>query len=398
MRVHQQVVAIVVSMVAVGGEVWGANRKTKNGKKNPTTEVPAMVGGCRANFAFWIKNKLDVALYAQSSTTSHGTLDVPGCNNCKVDKTCTYSNCMNIPPNGTQYFDTKDSSACQGVEGKFIYGPSNSTYTAQTGLESIELHYKDGGGPNGKLIHTQQFNMISNPTGYEFGQTIAPGSCPNPRSCVETFTVEIIKSPPVPDSVKEYDGSWASIASGGTVGISAGTSWTNEQSSSIGTSFESGFTEGVSAKFGVTKVTAGASQEMGKTSSDTISQSNSGSYGVSCDSNPCNGRLYQWQTAAEYIEGPTQIVKSCFFTCVPDTTHPGPQCPYGFCASDGCQCCNAVWIKDNNNPTDNRLAPSAGGTCKSTCKANTVRCSNDEECCTGTCNIGGSLPTGGTCQ
>ena len=39
MRVHQQVVAIVVSMAAVGGEVWGGNRKTtKNGKKTkPST-------------------------------------------------------------------------------------------------------------------------------------------------------------------------------------------------------------------------------------------------------------------------------------------------------------------------------------------------------------------------
>jgi len=343
---------------------------------------------------------LDVALYAHSSKTVHGTLDVPGCGKqCKVDESCTYSNCMNIPPNGTQIFKTKDSSPCQGVEGTFTYGPSNAAYTAQTGLESIELHYKDGGGPHGKVIATQQFKY-SNPTGYEFGPTTAP-ICSNPKSCFEKFTVEIIKSPPTPepDSVKEYTGSWAPIASDGTVGISAGTSWTNEQSSSIGTSFEYGFTEGVSTKFGVsTKVTAGASQEMGKTSSDTISQSNSGSYGVTCNSNECNGRLYQWQTAAEYIKGPRQIVKSCFFTCVPDVTPNGPLCPYGFCASASCQCCNAVWIKDNTNAADNHLAPSAGGTCKQTCKANTVACSNDEECCTGTCNSGGLLPTGGKCQ
>jgi len=375
--------------------VWGGNRKTKNGKKTPTTaptEVPAMVGGCEVDFGFQIFNKLDVALYAHTSITSHGTLDVPDCGTpCKVDKPCTYNNCMNIPPNSTRYFDTSSSSPCQGVEGTFIYGPINSTYTVQTGLESITLNYKDGGGPNGKLIATQQFNMISKPTGYEFGRKIVP-ICSDPRNCLEEFTVEIIKSPPVPDSVKEYNGSWALIASDGTVGISAGTSWTNEQSSSIGTSFEKGFTEEVSTKFGKTKVTAGASQEMGQTSSATISQSNSSSYGVTCTSNPCKGRLYQWQTAAEYREGPTQIVKSCFFRCVPDTTHPGPQCPSGFCASDGCQCCNAVWMKDNTNAADNLLAPSAGGTCSPTCKAYTVACSNDEECCTGTCISGGLLP------
>ena len=215
---------------------------------------------------------------------------------------------------------------------------------------------------------------------------------------MENFTVDV-KPPatPVANNVTEYNGSWASIASGGTVGISAGTSWSKEQSSTIGTSFEKGFTEEVSTKFGkTTKVTAGASQVMGETSSSTISQSNSGSYGVTCTSNECNGRLYQWQTAADYIEGPTQIVKSCFFKCVPLSTPNGPLCPYGFCASESCQCCNAVWMKDNSNPTANHLTLSAGGTCK-TCKANNVACSNDEECCTGTCNKGGLVPTGGTC-
>ena len=72
--------------------------------------VPAMVGGCYVDFQFSITNKLDVALYAISSITSHGYLYMPrgsGCNDCKYDKQCTYNNCMNIPPGGTQYFKTK---------------------------------------------------------------------------------------------------------------------------------------------------------------------------------------------------------------------------------------------------------------------------------------------------
>ena len=100
-----------------------------------------MVGGCYVDFQFSITNKLDVALYAISSITSHGYLYMPrgsGCNDCKYDKQCTYNNCMNIPPGGTQYFKTKKSSPCQGVEGTFIYGPSNAAYTAQTGLNTIE--------------------------------------------------------------------------------------------------------------------------------------------------------------------------------------------------------------------------------------------------------------------
>ena len=96
-----------------------------------------MVGGCYVDFQFSITNKLDVALYAQSSTTSHGYLYVPGCNDCDVDKPCTYNNCMNIPPGGRQHFITSSSSPCQGVEGVFTYGPSNATYTAQTGLDTI---------------------------------------------------------------------------------------------------------------------------------------------------------------------------------------------------------------------------------------------------------------------
>lgn len=369
MRVHQQVVAIVVSMAAVGGEVWGGNRKTKNGKKNPTTaptEVPAMVGGCYVDFEFSITNKLDVPLYAISSKTTHGYLFMGdgACNDCKYDVQCTYNNCMNIPPGGIHYFKTEKSSPCQGVEGTFIYGPSNAAYTAKTGLDTITLNFKDGGGPNGKIIATQQMNTPK-PKGYKFGQNKpTTSSCSNSQHCKENFTVDV-KPPAAPEAanVTEYNGSWGSIASGGTVGISAGTSWTKEQSSTIGTSFESGFTEGVSTKFGETEVTVGASQEMGKSSSDTISQSNSGSYGVTCTSNECNGRLYQWQTAADYSEGPTQIVKSCFFICVPYSTPNGPQCPYGFCASESCECCNAVWMKDNNSPTANHLALSNGGTC-----------------------------------
>ena len=242
--------------------------------------------------------------------------------------------------------------------------------------------------------------MISNPMGYEFGRNKPTSSaCQNSQHCVENFTVEITKSPPtpVPDSVKDYNGSWESIASDATAGISAGTSWTDTESSTYETSFESGFNEEVSTKFGETQVTVGASQEMGKSSSNTISQEHSGSYGSFCTANACNGRLYQWQTLADYIKGPTQIVKSCFFKCVPYSTHNGPLCPYGFCASNSCQCCNAVWMKDNNSPTDNHLELSAGGTCNPKCKANAVACSNNEECCTGKCNKGGLVPTGGTC-
>jgi len=225
----------------------------------------------------------------------------------------------------------------------------------------------------------------------------------NHLKCVITMTVEITASPPTPASVIAYDGSWQLILTHANVVQTAGTSWSNSKSSTIGTSFTHGFTEGVSSKFGTTSVSASASQTWSASSSNTISHTNSGSKVISCGSIPCAGKLYQWQTAAKYTDGSTQIVRSCFFHCVPDSSHNGPECPLNYCETDGCHCCNAVWMLDNNSATANRLPPYAGGTCKAECKPSGVACNlNDVNnciipCCSGTCNSRGIL-TGGTCD
>jgi len=274
------------------------------------------------------------------------------------------------------------------------------------------LSYGDGGGPNGDLTHEQQFTVPTD-KGYEFGKTSnteiednCKDKCDDHANCKICMTVEITGYPPtpIPPSVIAYKGSWKAIGSDVTAGLTAGTSWSNSESSTYGTSFTDGLTEGVASAFGTTKVSAGASQTWAATSSNTISQSNSGSYGVSCSSKPCDGRLYQWQTLGEYTSNPSQIVKSCFFTCVPRSTPNGPLCPYPYCETGSCQCCNAVWMQDNNSAADNHLAPSAGGTCKTkciptgkACNVNDVNDANDIPCCTGRCFSRGILP-GGTCE
>ena len=221
----------------------------------------------------------------------------------------------------------------------------------------------------------------------------------NHLKCEITMTVETTKSPPtpIPPSVIAYKGSWQSIASNGNVAMSSGTSWSNSQSSTYETSFTDGFTEGAGSSFGGASVSVGASQTWSTTSSNTISETNSGSYGISCSSQSCAGRLYQWQMLGEYTSNDSQIVKSCFFTCVPNSTPNGPLCPYPYCETGGCQCCNAVWMQDNNSTTDNHLAPSAGGNCKEGCGGKGVACTYDDECCAGTCNSGGFFP-GGNCS
>jgi len=360
-----------------------------------------LVDGCEIHeFQVQIKNNLDVPLYAKSGNPSEGHLQPVGCNNCEGG-TCNYDGgCWKMNPGTSNSIYATTSTACKGVKGTFTYGPS-AAYTAQTGLDSIVLKYEDGGGPNGDLTHEQQF-IVPTDKGYEFGNTSNTENedkCKDHASCKIYMTVEITASPPtpIPPNVTAYKGSWKAIGSDVTAGLTAGTSWSNSESSTYGTSFTDGLTEGVVSAFGTTKVSASASQSWAATSSNTISQSNSGSYGVSCNSKQCNGRLYQWQTLGEYTSNPSQIVKSCFFTCVPRSTHSGPRCPYPYCETDGCQCCNAVWMQDNNSHRDNHLAPSAGGTCTAGCGKNNVACTYNDECCSGRCNSGGFFP-GGTCE
>lgn len=349
-----------------------------------------VVGGCEIKYLnLYIQNDLDVPLYAISGAPSQGGQDVPGCNGCSKGSTCDYNNCWSVSPGTQNVININDSgSSCQGADGTFTFGPSNPSYTTQTGLESITMHYQDGGGPNGNTNFNLQFNVPS-PKGYTFGQSSPTSVCSNSRKCHVQFEVNAqAPATSAPVSFSDYVGSWKFVASSASVTITAGTSWSDSQSSTYGSSFTAGFTEGTSVKFPPAKVTAGASQTMQSTSSQTIGTSKSGSYGISCGTNTCPGRLYQWSTEASGSDGTTQIVQSCFFQCVASSTPNAPQCPVGFCENSSCQCCNAVWIDGNNSTIDNHLAPSAGGNCTSSCVSPGGRCGEDADCCAGTCEIG----------
>jgi len=357
-------------------------RATCNACPPKPPEPEPIEGGCEIKYLrLNIKNELDVPLYAQYGNPTTGSQDVPGCNGCAKGGTCTYSNCWSVSPGTTNSININSNGGCQGAEGTFTFGPSNPSYTTQTGLKDIVLSYLNGGGSNAQdFKFSQQFN-VPNLKGYTFGDSSPTDTCSNSRKCDMGFTVKAtapVTSAPV--SFKNYNGVWISVGSDVGITLTAGTSWSSSDSSTYSTSFTNGFTEGASVSYGASKVTAGASQTMESTSSNTMTQSNSGSNGITCGTPTCPGQLYQWSSQAVGSDGKNSIVKSCFFTCVPSSSPNGPRCPVGFCENNSCECCNAPWIEGNDSATDNYLAPSAGGTCKPKCAAPEARCTEDDDC------------------
>jgi len=373
-----------------GFKVKYSCRATCNACPPKPPEPEPIVSGCEIKYLkLNIKNELDVTLYAQYGKPETGSQAVPGCNGCDNGETCTYSSCWTVSPGTTNSININSNGGCQGAEGTFTFGPSNPSYTTQTGLKDIVLYYLNGGGGNAKdFTFSQQFN-VPNPKGYAFGDSSPTDTCKNSRKCDMGFTVKATApATSAPISFKNYVGQWNFVGSGVAITVMAGTSWSNSESSTYGTSFTNGFTEGASAKFGPSSVSVGASQTMESTSSNTMTESNSGSTGITCGTPTCTGKLYQWSTHAVGSDGTAQFVQSCFFRCVSSSSPHKPRCPVGFCENNSCQCCNAPWIEGNDSATDNFLAPSAGGTCKPTCSSTNSRCTEDDECCSGVCEIG----------
>jgi len=376
-----------------GFQVKFSCRATCNACPPKPPEPEPMVGGCEIKYlTLNIKNELDVSLYAQYGNPTTGSQDVPGCNECAKGGTCTYNNCWSVSPGTTNSISINSNGGCKGAEGTFTFGPSNPSYTTQTGLKDIVLSYLNGGGSNAQdFKFSQQFN-VPNLKGYTFGDSSPTDTCSNSRKCDMGFTVKAtapVTSAPI--SFKNYNGVWISVGSDVGITLTAGTSWSSSDSSTYSTSFTNGFTEGASVSYGASKVTAGASQTMESTSSNTMTNSNSGSNGITCGTPTCPGVLYQWSSQAVGSDGTNAIVKSCFFTCVPSSSPNGPRCPVGFCENNSCGCCNAPWIEGNDSATDNYLAPSAGGTCKPKCAAAEARCTEDDDCCSGVCEIGSGV-------
>jgi surface protein len=195
----------------------------------------------------------------------------------------------------------------------------------------------------------------------------------------------------------DYNGQWNNVGSNAGQSFTAGASWTQTQSSTYTETFTASLS--VSAEESATfagigeKLSATATSSMSSSAADTLSYAETHSWSYTCQSPICNsGTLFQWIVSATASDGTHQSVQTCNFACVPGTSSvKEPQCPVGYCADNTCQCCNDLWLADDNSPIDNHLMKynGNGGSCTSFCVGNDLPCNADVTCCSGKCSSEG---------
>jgi hypothetical protein len=84
----------------------------------------------------------------------------------------------------------------------------------------------------------------------------------------------------------------------------------------------------------------------------TMTSTNGGSKSVSCETNSCNGAIFQWMMTGSAVNGhyvnkddaPSGKVQQCFFACTASQQQQ-PLCPPDYCGGDdgACQCCTEEW-------------------------------------------------------
>ena len=186
----------------------------------------------------------------------------------------------------------------------------------------------------------------------------------------EQYTVSISEGL----SFSGYTGHWVWIGNGDYT-ITESTTWSQEDSTTVGSSFDTSMKESLSEETDATflgmgeKITMGfeATESFTKSTSATISHSESKTESHSMQVNCPNGNIFQWATYAEpsIPSVGRQTVMSLSFACVPMSLGPyttvQPKCPAGYGSDLSYQCCSGKWSA--NGQDQPYLTPSEGGTC-----------------------------------
>ena len=209
------------------------------------------------------------------------------------------------------------------------------------------------------------------------------------------------------DAFKNYVLGWEEVAVGGSQSLTKVVSWLSSDSgsdsrtSATNHAFTAGISGSIEFKEGFffasskQKITVAASttHSWAKSTASSIERSESlgKSESKTCSTNPCDGRLYQWQISATNADQEVEYVKDCTFACVPHHVPEAPQCPLHYCSSASCQCCTSLdWADSGEHEKLKNLLLSNGCGSKS-CSASGDPCKVNSDCCSNKCNIGPTL-------
>lgn len=227
----------------------------------------------------------------------------------------------------------------------------------------------DPGSANGWQNAQSTGEMVTCPIGQ-----VACGACmsDSDKSCNGNYARLRCCDVESPVTFSGYQGNWVQVTINADQTITAGMSWSEEESWMYSTTFEYGLSEEAGAEFGAFSMSTSATQTWSSTTETTVSNTNGYEYSMSCNAPCSSGVLYQWTTTATGSDGQTQSTKDCEYQCVPQYISNGtPKCPVGYCADAACQCCNNFWRADDNTVEGNRISVyavdadnnSLGGTC-----------------------------------